>query len=351
MNLGQQWTELTVQQLVRYEAMFELLDDIQSIEDIDSISRRVAMQWKYFANVANWRLAIPTGEGFLIIDGFRAQAHLAEVGALSAWDQYQWEKQCPCLIRLDAPREPPAPPEHLAGKSIVEIEVMPIVRLDRCVGLLSAAARHEPFSDLDTKFIRLFGRYFAYRIFDILLQRQAIDALTSKATRDTLTGLLNRGAIIDWFDRHLALSRRNGQPLSIVMADIDFFKDINDRYGHLAGDGALREIARRIQAGIRQCDNLGRYGGEEFLLVLYPCDAEEAARIAERIRLAISETPVPIGGHGPDALQVTISLGTACTQGQDTLQIDGFISQADNALYRSKAGGRNRVTAGGAGRS
>jgi hypothetical protein len=116
------------------------------------------------------------------------------------------------------------------------------------VALLSAAARHAPFSDLDKKFIRLFGSHLADRVSSIVLRRQAMALLIGKATHDALTGLLNRGAILERLTAQWALSARTGQPLSVLLADIDHFKRINDHHGHQAGDEVLCEVSRRLQA-------------------------------------------------------------------------------------------------------
>lgn len=334
------------QQLVRYEALFKLLDDIQTLDDIEVIARHVAKQWKYFANVTLWRLVVPNDGRFQVIDGFRGEAHIEDVPALSLWDEHHWKRQRPRLVRMADPLEEPAPPDHLVGKAISEIEVLPFARMGRCIGLLSVAARHEPFSDLDYKFIRIFGSYFADRISDILLRRQATEALINKATRDALTGLLNRGTIIERLGDQLALSKRAGKPLSVILADIDFFKVINDSHGHLAGDAVLREVSRRLQAQTLSGDSVGRYGGEEFLFVLYPCSAEEVVKAAERFRRAIAETPVAIESDVPSDIRVTISLGTSSTSGQEDARMENLLKRADDALYRSKASGRNRVAAG-----
>lgn len=346
MDTASRWAELTVQHLVRYEALFKLLDEIQTFEEIEAIAKRVSNQWKYFANVTSWRMVVPKGNGFQVVDGFRGEGHVAEVQALSPWDEHHAKLQRPRLIRLAEPLDGPTPPEHLAGRGLVEIEVQAFTRPDRLVGLLSAAALHQPFSDLDKKFIRIFGSHLADRISDILLRRQAMEALTLKATRDQLTGLLSRGTILDRLTTQFALARRTGEPLSVIMVDIDHFKAINDRHGHLVGDEVLREVARCLQCVTRESDSLGRYGGEEFLVVLYPCGAKGVPKAAERFRRSIETAPIPLVGTAPGNLEVTISIGTATTEGRDDSDMQLLIKRADDALYQAKAGGRNRVAAG-----
>jgi diguanylate cyclase (GGDEF)-like protein len=345
MPSGTQWNELTAQQLVRYDALFKLLDDIQALEDIEQIARRVATQWKYLANVTSFRMVVAQAAGFLVIDGFRGDAQVREVPSLSPWDGHHWDLQRPRLVRLCEPPLVPEAPAHLCTRSITEIEVLPFVRLGRCIGLLSAAARHEAFSELDNKFIRLFGRHFVDRINDILLRRAAIQALVDKATRDALTGLFNRGAITERLGSQFALARRTGQPLGVVVADIDNFKVINDRHGHPVGDEVLIELARRLQAQTRDGDSLGRYGGEEFLVVLYPCNADEAATAAERLRAAVAQTAFRTAGDPQCELRITISLGCTSTADLDDCDLQSLLKRADDALYRSKAEGRNRATA------
>lgn len=167
------------------------------------------------------------------------------------------------------------------------------------------------------------------------------EALRLQATHDPLTGVWNRGAAIQSFETELHRSHREGKPIALIMADIDHFKLVNDTYGHLAGDAALREVCRRMRRLMRNYDTIGRYGGEEFLIVLPGCDAAEAQHIAERIR-------EKIGGHRVNTLEgkidVTISLGVASGDGIQKLDANALIRAADAALYRSKRNGRNRVT-------
>ncbi|MFO1372039.1 MAG: GGDEF domain-containing protein [Candidatus Competibacteraceae bacterium] len=340
-----QWRELIAQQLVRYEALFELLDEIQVLENIALISVRVAMRWKYFANVTSWRLVVPKDSSFQVIDGFRGEAHVADAPELSPWDAHHYTLQRPRLVRMADPLEGPAPPAHLSGKAIFEIETLPFMRGNRCIALLSVAARHEPFSDLDHRFIRIFGSYFADRVSDILLRRQATEILVSKATRDALTGLLNRGAIIERLGSQLALARRGEQSLSVILADIDFFKVINDSHGHLVGDAVLREVSRRLQAQTRGGDNLGRYGGEEFLLYSFPV-ARKKPQKQPSASAALLRTLNFNQGRRTKDLHVTISLGTSSTGGQEEVAWRLCSNRPNDALYYSKANGRNRVTVG-----
>lgn len=340
------WRERTSQQLVRYEALFALLDDIQQTEDIAEICKRVAMRWKYFANVAGWRLVLPREDGFRVIDGARGEARISDVVALDAWDAHHLATRIPCRLQVARLVEDPLPPGHLLGKLVSEVQILPFDRLGQCVGLLSIAARHEPFNELDIRFIRIFGNHFADRLASILLRQQAMAVLVHKATRDALTGLLNRGAVIEQLRQTLAAAQTRAEPLSILLADIDFFKVINDTHGHLAGDQVLREVARRLRAHGDEGDCLGRYGGEEFLVVLHPCDRGAAAQLAERLRRVIADTPIDVGDDLHTRIEVTLSLGTASTDGRTEIRLEELLRRADDALYRSKGSGRNRVTAG-----
>jgi diguanylate cyclase (GGDEF)-like protein len=345
MKIKAAWTELTAQQLVRHEALFKLLEDTQGIDDVAQLARRAATQWKYFANVASFRLAVTCPQGFLIVDGFRGEARVKQQPDLPPWDAHHWQALRPSLVSPAEPHEGPPPPAHLAGRNVAQIEVIPFLREGRCIAVLSAAGRHEPFSELDQKFIRMFGGHFAQRVSDLLLREAALNSLISKATHDALTGLLNRGAIMERLAAQLALARRTGQALSVVLADVDHFKQVNDTLGHQAGDTVLVEVAQRLNRMTRVGDHLGRYGGEEFLFVLYPCSAEEAVAAAERFRRAVAGDRVSLGAGADERTAMTISLGTASSGAGGDEAVDTLLRRADDALYLAKSSGRNRVVA------
>jgi diguanylate cyclase (GGDEF)-like protein len=167
------------------------------------------------------------------------------------------------------------------------------------------------------------------------------EQLEHEASHDRLTGLWNRGRILDQLARELSRARREKVALSVVLADIDHFKQINDSCGHAAGDAVLTEVARRMQSTLRVSDVIGRYGGEEFLLVLPRAELTGGHDVAERVRAAVEVRPVA----GSGARQhVTLSLGVACTAGAG-FEAAPLLHAADAALYRAKARGRNCVEA------
>jgi two-component system, cell cycle response regulator len=168
---------------------------------------------------------------------------------------------------------------------------------------------------------------------------EAREKMRFQATHDGLTGLWNRGVIVDLLRRELARSSRERTCTVILMCDLDHFKSVNDTYGHLAGDDVLKETAKRLLASVRTYDFVGRYGGEEFLVVLNNCDPTFAFARAEEIRKAIAQKPVP-SSSGP--LPITMSLGILLSQ-EWGLPVEELLHEADAALYAAKAAGRNSV--------
>jgi len=169
---------------------------------------------------------------------------------------------------------------------------------------------------------------------------EAREEMRFKATHDALTGLWNRGVITDLLNRELARAQREHKSTALLLCDIDHFKNINDTYGHPVGDEVLREVARRLLASVRSYDFVGRYGGEEFLIVLNNCDPASALGRAEQVRAAIANREV-ITDRGPIAL--TMSVGLLRTTDFGELRAEIHLAEVDAALYAAKTAGRNCV--------
>jgi two-component system, cell cycle response regulator len=166
------------------------------------------------------------------------------------------------------------------------------------------------------------------------------EQLSHEAAHDALTGLLNRRAIFEELEREMVRGQRTAQPLSVILFDVDHFKHVNDTFGHPAGDEVLRTIPARTHNALRSYDRAGRYGGEEFLIVLSNCPEAAALGAAERVRKNLESTPII---HGGQELRVTVSLGVASTQTSNEHNAISLIKAADRALYRAKRSGRNRA--------
>ncbi len=192
-----------------------------------------------------------------------------------------------------------------------------------------------PFDDCDLK-LRL-------RVAERILKSQqelvdAREALKFEASHDPLVRLWNRKAILNLLTIELSRAKRMHSSLSVFFADLDHFKSVNDRYGHLIGDEVLRNAAVRMSGEMREYDHFGRYGGEEFLAVLPNCTAEVAREVAERVRQSVAERAVLTD---PVRVELTVSIGVAQWRAND--ELPHLLERADLALYRAKDGGRNRV--------
>ncbi len=171
------------------------------------------------------------------------------------------------------------------------------------------------------------------------LEKAFHQTLLEQGSKDGLTGLSNRRAIMTELTNRFQLAVRYGRPLSVVLCDLDFFKAVNDTHGHPAGDAVLRSFAEVVTQSFREPDLVGRIGGEEFLVLLPETEVEGARVGAERLRRALEATPVDIGTQ---LIQVTCSLGVASRRDDDA-EAGALVGRADAALYKAKAGGRNRI--------
>jgi diguanylate cyclase (GGDEF)-like protein len=170
-------------------------------------------------------------------------------------------------------------------------------------------------------------------------QRLALTEAERRAQTDPLTGVLNRRSLIERLEAAGVRARARGLPIAVLFIDLDHFKGINDSYGHAAGDACLRAIIGPIQSELRQSDVIGRYGGEEFVVILSSADTAAAQPIAERIRLRVEE--VAVDGYG-EPIRITCSIGIAASDSEG-LWGESLIARADEAVYAAKRLGRNQV--------
>ena len=176
-------------------------------------------------------------------------------------------------------------------------------------------------------------------------EEEALRKVYEASMRDALTGVYNRKHLEEVLDTEIAFALRNQAHLSVVMIDVDFFKRVNDTFGHLAGDAVLRQLGSTLLRGVRVEDAVARYGGEEFMIVSRGIDAYNACLLADRIRWTVSQTPVI---HHTQQIWVTASAGVAsllcCGDKHDKATL---LETADKRLYQAKEGGRNRVVGPG----
>jgi diguanylate cyclase (GGDEF)-like protein/PAS domain S-box-containing protein len=235
-------------------------------------------------------------------------------------------------------------PQHwvnLAERSRYLEHVMRHGRIDEFEAEMRSASGRTFWAHLSGQRLRYAGDdALLAAIVDVTVQRQARENLLEQATHDPLTGIFNRRHVEEVLRQEVDRARRHARPLAVAMLDADHFKAINDTYGHQTGDEVLRAISDRCQKTLRANDVLGRYGGEEFVVVFPETNLEEAGAVAERLRVAVGEHPIKVGDK---ALAVTVSIGLAAfAPGQD---LEKLFQRADSALYTAKQDGRNLVRA------
>jgi two-component system cell cycle response regulator len=205
-------------------------------------------------------------------------------------------------------------------------------------GLASGADDYvlKPFDPMELQLRVRTGQRIVELQHELLAARQELER---RANHDALTGAANRGAVLSKVESEAARSARQGSHYCLILFDLDFFKRINDTHGHRAGDIVLKEAVRRAQLELRPYDVLGRYGGEEFMVLLPGCELGAGSVVAERLRKGIADAPFEVDNH---KLNVTASFGIVCSA-QPHTSLEMLVDAADSALYRAKAGGRNRI--------
>lgn len=192
-------------------------------------------------------------------------------------------------------------------------------------------------------------RDFVIVMRDVTERKMMVDRLTVLALFDGLTRLSNRSAFDSMLSREWKRTIRDGSQLSMLLIDIDHFKELNDRYGHVAGDDCIRAVANALNSAVRASDLLARYGGDELAVILPCTDAAGALKVAEKVRVAIENLGLPHEGNPEGRGRVTVSIGVAtafASHGQTSKMPEALVLAADNALYRAKREGRNRVASG-----
>jgi diguanylate cyclase (GGDEF)-like protein len=205
-------------------------------------------------------------------------------------------------------------------------------------GLASGADDYvlKPFDPMELQLRVRTGQRIIELQHELLAARQELER---RANHDALTGAANRGAVLSKVESEASRSARQGSHYCLILFDLDFFKRINDTHGHRAGDIVLKEAVRRAQVELRPYDVLGRYGGEEFMVLLPGCELRAGAVVAERLRKCLSDAAFEVDSH---KLAVTASFGIVCSS-QPHSSLEMLVDAADSALYRAKAGGRNRI--------
>jgi diguanylate cyclase (GGDEF)-like protein len=221
-----------------------------------------------------------------------------------------------------------------AEKSLVFV---PLIVGNKVVGVLSVQSHlTNAYDKRKVETIRAIGSYLVIAIENARLFRQ----IQQLATIDSLTGLLNRRRLTEVLDETYVKTKRYGRTAGIIMVDVDHFKQVNDTYGHDIGDAVLRTLARVFSEKLRVCDAIGRFGGEEFVILLPETSLEGAGMLAERLRVAIAAQEIPIPGDGH--FTVTASFGVSVIRPNDPNH-EAVLKRVDQALYQAKQTGRNRV--------
>jgi diguanylate cyclase (GGDEF)-like protein len=224
------------------------------------------------------------------------------------------------------------------------VALIPLPRDNRAIGVIAFGSRdpHRFTGDLAADFLAHLGVVVAISLENAVNRAR----LVRSGVTDFLTGWHNRRYFHNRLREELARAERTGKALACLMIDVDHFKEINDRFGHLAGDEALKEVARRAESEIRAGDTGARFGGDEFAILLAGAEVVHAVKLAERIHHSVGATPIRV--HGGAHVTVTLSIGLATARPQPRSHeykalAERLIAEADAALYRAKSAGRNRV--------
>lgn len=216
------------------------------------------------------------------------------------------------------------------------VMTIPLTIMPNREGLLYVERQQGSFSESELQLLAMVGTSLSLALHNAAIHQQMQDL----AAHDGLTGLLNRRALEEVLSRELKASTRYRAPACLILIDVDFFKRVNDLFGHVGGDAVLKSVAAMIQQAVRDTDSVGRYGGEEFGIVLPHTDLDRAAVLAERLRNQIEQHEFDVDGG---CVRITVSMGIAQIQDRTISTVPEWMAAADAALYEAKGGGRNGV--------
>jgi two-component system chemotaxis family response regulator WspR len=267
------------------------------------------------------------------------------VNGLSLLTQYREDPivgQVPVIV-LSSTEDPVVKSDAFsAGASDYLVKLPDRIELAARIRLHSRARLNQLQRDQAHEALRTSEERLIAKNAELLVANQRLQDMTERlrveATRDALSGLLNRRAFFDALQRELARSQRTAEPIALLIGDIDHFKTVNDSRGHVAGDAVIQDVARRLQEMVRAADLVGRYGGEEFVILAGDCAPEAAVELAERMRRAVADSPIRLVDGN---LAITMSVGVAVSTGHTGAE--ELLAAADAALYRAKRAGRNLV--------
>lgn len=285
--------------------------------DFDSIRSAVSIHLPTLAGTDNVWVLVQQGTDWTALHG----------DTRASEDVVQWGDLAEQLLAAGPDRTPATPGERHLG--------FPLTVAGKTVGVLGIRPDGRTMPADRRRIVEAAAALLAVSVKNAQLFREVRD----NSVKDGLTGCFNRAHSLEIIDAELRRARRNQLPVSMIMFDLDHFKDVNDRYGHLCGDAVLNAVGRRMKEVLRGSDLKCRWGGEEFLVLLPETPLHGARRVADTLRREIADRPIPWAG---EALTVTASFGLAQTLPGE-VNVEAVIARADQALYRAKDDGRNCV--------
>lgn len=340
--------------LARYESLLRTLDELSGLADPAAVARLIRDRLDSIVPSSACRLLVMGPDGYLTVDtwgrGADGSQSVQESTVLSGWDAQVWNRGEGLTIEPGAADDGSgghAPlPAHLRGQGTSCIRVIPVFRGRARAGVLCVAmsdpspCAFDPERPVDLP--RLVAAQLVERVSGMLLRAAQGDEATQRASRDPLTGALNGDSMRVQAEAMLSTSRRQGMPISVLLAEIDDFHGLSRRLGAAASDDVLRDLVPRLRTLTRDGDSFGRLEEGRFMFALYPCGPDEAVAVAERIRRGIEAAGRADGGAPDAAAALTVSVGASSSTGRGVVSIETLVDLAERSLAQAMTAGGNR---------